>query len=159
LRGSSAIGLQWRPATVRYNFLVMNRLSPALGSLFLLAAVICSPSAATAAQTIPVVDGALGPCSIELTVNTSDGKPVYAATVKVHIAYGVGGFHKLDLEAGSNADGKVKFTGLPARLRRPPLEFEASKDQLLGVLTYDPAMECRAIHPIVLDKPNPPQDK
>ena len=106
-----------------------------------------------AAQNIPAVDGALGPCSIELTVNTTDSKPVYAASVKVHIAYGVGGFHKLDLEAGTNADGKVKFTGLPARVRRPPLEFEASKDQLVGMVTYDPAVECRAKHSVVLDKP------
>jgi hypothetical protein len=127
----------------------------------LLAALVCpAPSSAKpAAQDVPAVDAALGPCLLELTVNTGDGHPVYAATVKVHIAYGVGGFHKLDLEAGTNADGKVKFTGLPTRLRRAPLEFAASKDQLVGVVTYDPAVECRAKHPIVLDKPSPPQDK
>ena len=126
----------------------------------LLAAVSClaeSPAKAAAAQDIPVVDGGLGACSVELTVNTADGQPVYAGSVKVHIAYGFGGFHKLDLEAGTNASGKVKFTGLPNRVRRPPLEFEASKDQLVGVATVDPAVQCRAQRTIVIDKPKAPE--
>ena len=106
-----------------------------------------SPSAApTADAALPqaVVDGGVGPCAVEFTVETANGKPVAAANVKVHIAYGFGGFHKLDLEAGTNSEGKVRFTGLPARVRRPPLEFEASKDQLAGTATLDPATECQA---------------
>lgn len=103
-------------------------------------------------EKIPVMDGAAGPCSLELTVSGTDGKPVYAATVKIHIAYGFGGVRRLDLEAGTNSDGKVKFTGLPARVRRPPLEFQASKDGLVGVAMYDPLTECRAKHVITLDK-------
>jgi hypothetical protein len=66
-------------------------------------------------EKVPIIEGGAGPCSLELTVVGADGKPVYAATVKVHIAYGFGGMRKLDLEAGTNSDGKVKFAGLPAR--------------------------------------------
>ncbi len=83
---------------------------------------------------------------------TPDGKPAAAADVKVHIEYGFGGFHRLDLEAGANVDGKVRFTGLPAKVRRPPLEFRASKDQLMGVATFDPQTECQAKHEITLEK-------
>ncbi len=90
------------------------------------------------------MNGAAGPCSLEVTVLDLNAKPVYAASVKVHIAYGFGGFHKLDLEAGTNADGKLKFTGLPDRVRRPPLEFRASKSDLTGMATVDPATECEA---------------
>jgi hypothetical protein len=99
-----------------------------------------------------MIDGAIGPCSLELTVTTADGKPAAAASVKVHIAYGFGGFHKLDLEAGANVDGKVKFIGLPSRVRRPPLEFHASreKEQLAGDATFDPATECHAKRDIAL---------
>jgi hypothetical protein len=104
------------------------------------------------AEKVPVMDGAAGPCSLELTVSGADGKPVYAATVRVHIEYGFGGFHKLDLDAGTDSDGKVKFTGLPARVRRPPLEFHASKDKFEGVATYDPSAECQAKHDITLQK-------
>jgi hypothetical protein len=119
-----------------------------------------APPASSATQPVPevpVIDGGAGSCELQVTVTTADEKPVYDAKVKVHIAYGFGGFHKLDLEAGTNAEGKVKFTGLPPRVRRPPLEFQASKDQLVGVLKYDPATECHAQHAIKLDKPKPSQ--
>jgi hypothetical protein len=114
------------------------------------------PAAQPAAE-VPVIDGGAGPCDLQLTVTTVDGKPVYDAKVKVHIAYRFGGFHKLDLEAGTNAEGKVKFVGLPSRVRRPPMEFQASKEQLVGVFAYDPATECQVKHTITLDKPKPSQ--
>ena len=104
-------------------------------------------------QPVPVIDGGAGPCSCELKVMTSDGKPAAAADVKVHIEYGFGGFRRLDLEAGANQDGKVRFTGLPAKVKRPPLEFRASKNQLNGVATFDPLTECQAKHDITLEKP------
>jgi hypothetical protein len=106
--------------------------------------------AAQATERVPVMDGGAGPCSVELTVTRADGKPVYAARIKVHIAYGFGGMRRLDLEAGTNSDGKVKFSGLPARVRRPPLEFHAAKDELVGVAIYDPSTECDAKHGIAL---------
>ena len=115
-----------------------------------------TPQAPPAAQPATVVDGGLGPCSLEVTVTTADGKPAGAASVKVHIAYRFGGFHKLDLEAGANSDGKVKFTGLPSRVRRPPLEFHASKDQLEGTVTYDPATECQGKRDVTLSQKNTP---
>ena len=103
-------------------------------------------------EKVPVIQGGAGPCSLELTVRGVDGKPVYAATVKVHIAYGFGGMRRLDLEAGTNSDGKVKFAGLPDRVQRPPLEFHASKDEYEGVTEFDPSKECEARHAITLAK-------
>lgn len=104
------------------------------------------------AHKVPLIDGGAGPCSLEITVNGPDAKPVYAAKVKVHIAYGFGGFHKLDLEAGTNIDGKLKFTGLPDRVHRPPLEFDAAKNGMEGSATYDPESECHGRHDITLAK-------
>lgn len=109
-------------------------------------------SNAAPAQKIPVMDGEAGPCSLLLTVTDSNAKPVYAATIKVHIAYGFGGIRKLDLEAGTNSDGNVKFVGLPSRVRRPPLEFHATKDDVAGTATYDPSEECQAQHDVILQK-------
>jgi hypothetical protein len=103
----------------------------------------------------PVMDGGAGPCSVELTVKGPDRKPVYDATVKVHIAYGFAGAHRLDLQAGTDADGKVKFTGIPARVHRPPLEFEVSKGKLQATLDYDPSAECSAKHEVTLQKASP----
>jgi hypothetical protein len=109
----------------------------------------------TPALEVPAIDGGIGPCSIDLTVSDGYAKPVYAATVKVHIAYGFGGIRKLDLEAGTNSDGKVKFKGLPAKVHNPPLEFHASKDDLTGLASYNPATECQAKHDIILEKVKP----
>ena len=113
------------------------------------------PATPSDATKVPVIDGAVGPCSLDLTISGDDGKPVYNATVKVHIGYGMGGFHHLDLQAGTNADGKVRFTGLPIKVHHPPLEFDAAKDSLEGSLDYDPSAECHAQHEIKLQQPKP----
>jgi hypothetical protein len=116
-----------------------------------------SPSQSPAPAQVPVMNGGAGPCSLDVTVLDLNAKPVYAASVKVHVAYGFGGFHKLDLEAGTNADGKVKFTGLPDRVRRPPLEFNATKNDLAGLATVDPSSECEAKRVITVS-PHKSQD-
>jgi hypothetical protein len=107
-------------------------------------------------ENVPVIQGGAGPCSIEFTVRSADGKPVYAATVKVHIKYGFGGVRRLDLEAGTNSDGNVTFAGLPDRVQRPPLEFHASKDDLAGVVAFDPSTECQAQREITLARSKAP---
>jgi hypothetical protein len=106
-------------------------------------------SPAASSRTVPVMDGGAGPCSLDLSV-MNDGKPVPAADVKVHISYGFAGIRRLDLEAYTGNDGKVKFTGLPSRVHQPPLEFRASKDMLAGVAVYNPQTECHAQHEITL---------
>jgi hypothetical protein len=106
------------------------------------------PSADSSPMTL-VMDGGAGPCSLELSV-TNDGKPAVATNVKVHIAYGFAGARKLDLDAYTGNDGKLKFTGLPERVKRPPLKFRASKDKLTGTAIYDPETECHAKLDLVL---------
>jgi hypothetical protein len=116
-------------------------------------------SPAQLAHNVPVMDGGAGPCSIELTALSADAKPVYGATIKVHMAFGFGGFHRLDLEASTNVDGKVNFVGIPSRVHRPPLLFRAAKNQLVGTVQYDPDTECHAKHDIMLDMPKAPPNK
>jgi hypothetical protein len=101
---------------------------------------------------IPVTDGTSGPCSIEFNVTSTDGKPVFAALINVHMAWGFMGAHKLDMGVYTNAQGKAKFTGIPVKVRFPPIEFNAKKDNLVGVATMVPQQECQAKHDIVLDK-------
>jgi hypothetical protein len=101
---------------------------------------------------IPVTDAESGPCSIELTVTSTDGKPIYAARIDYHAAYGFLGAHKLDMTVYTNANGKAKFAGIPAKVKNPPIEFHATKDDLVGLANMDPASECQAKHDIVMDK-------
>ena len=123
--------------------------------VFLVLAIACAATQAQSPEKPAIVDGGLGPCALEVTV-VADAKPVYGASVKMHIAYGFGGFHKLDLEVGTNADGKAKFTGLPTRVRRPPLEVNATKDDLAGTVTFDPATQCQAKQQITVVKASQP---
>jgi hypothetical protein len=127
-----------------------------LGASLLTTGVCLAQAASPGSSQVPVMDGAAGRCSLLLTV-VANGKPVSAANVKVHIEYGFGGFHRLDLEAYTNTDGQVKFAGLPAKVHRPPLQFSGSKDQLSGIATYDPASECEAKHDLRLEKQVPAQ--
>jgi|SRR5215469_4538622 len=110
------------------------------------------PAQPQQSDDVPTIDGGVGPCSVEFTITDADTKPVYAATVKVHITYGFAGVRKLDLEAGTNAQGKVLFKGLPIRVHNPPVEFHASKNELTGTASYNPATECQAKHSIMLGK-------
>ncbi len=137
--------------------LFMNRVLGILCSLAITAIVLPSQGRAQSSnEQVPVIEGGAGRCSLDLTVRGADGKPVYAATVKVHIKYGFGGMRRLDLEAGTNSDGKVRFAGLPTRVQRPPLEFHASKEMFEGVATFDPSTECHALRDLKLEKPRPP---
>src|SRR5690349_12934516 len=112
-------------------------------------AQVQQPAQPEQAQDIPSVDGEAGPCSVELTVVDEEGKAVFSAQVKVRIAYGFAGTHKLDLSAYTNAQGKTKFKGLPAKVRKPPIEFVAAKGELNGLATVNPEAECTAKHDIV----------
>lgn len=113
------------------------------------------PAQPQQADDIPVTDAQSGPCSIELTVTSGDVKPVYAARIDYHTAYGFMGTHKLDMTVYTNSQGKARFAGIPAKVRRPPIEFRAAKDDLVGLATMDPATECHAKHDIVMDKQKP----
>jgi hypothetical protein len=102
-------------------------------------------------KSVPVIDGGIGPCTADFTINDSAGSPVYAAKVTVHIAYRFMNAHKLDLEVSTNADGKARFTGLPDRLKHG-LYFHASEGNRAGEAFDDPANNCKAQFTVTLQK-------
>src|SRR5215470_7692960 len=107
-------------------------------------------------KSIPVIDGGLGQCTADFTITDTDNKPIYAAKVKVHIAYGFASARKLDLEVGTNVDGKARFTGLPERVKKG-LFFEASEGDRTGTAFLDPSKTCQAQFTIALRKPTTAQ--
>lgn len=106
---------------------------------------------ATPAAPVPAIDGGIGTCSADFVVNDADGKPVYAATIKVHIEYGFMYLRKLDLQIGTNADGKARFTGFPDRVKHG-LFFEASEGDRTAEAFDDPSTNCKNQFTIVLRK-------
>jgi hypothetical protein len=104
------------------------------------------------AKQVPVINAGAGPCSVDFTVTDANSKPVYAATIKVHVAYGFLGAHRQDLQVGTNYEGKARFAGLPKKVKAETLYFVASQGDLSGVSIYDPTKTCTASQTIVLVK-------
>ena len=78
-----------------YNPEHMNRMLRVLCPILIAAPLLSRAQAPVPNEKVPVIDGGAGSCSVELTVRSADGKPVYAATVKVHVKYGFGGMREL----------------------------------------------------------------
>jgi hypothetical protein len=129
-------------------------------ALFLLAACVMAFPQTSATQpdpkAVPSIDGGIGPCSADFTINDANGSPVYAAKVKVHIAYGWMNVRKLDLELGTNVDGKARFTGLPDRIKHG-IYFKASEGNRTGEAFDDPANNCKAQFTITLRERDTPK--
>jgi hypothetical protein len=123
----------------------------ALVAFTLCAGAFAQTSPSADPKSVPEIDGAIGSCSADFTVTDAAGAPIYNAKINVHIAYGFGSFHKLDLEVSTNADGKARFTGLPNRLKRP-LTFHASEGDREGEITDDPEKTCKAQFTLALQK-------
>lgn len=85
----------------------------------------------------------LGPCSAVLTVTDADSKPVYAAKVTARVQYGVMGVKKLDLEAFTGPDGKVKLARLPESLKKPMI-IHIGKDEKGDQVEFNPSLNCHA---------------
>jgi hypothetical protein len=128
----------------------------ALATVFALA-TLSSPAlpqdASQDPNAVPVIDGAIGSCSADFTITDASGAPVYDAKIKVHIAYRFGGFHKLDLEVGTNAAGKARFIGLPDKTKQG-LFFRASQGDREGSAFDDPAKTCKTAFTVALEKKN-----
>jgi DNA-binding beta-propeller fold protein YncE len=108
---------------------------------------------ATAQQGRPsselaVISARLGNCSADFTVTDAAGAPVYAATIHVRIRYGFMSVKRMDLEVGTNSDGKARVEGLPEKAR--PLVYEVAKDGRTATVTQDLAATCRGMYSVAL---------
>ena len=106
------------------------------------------------AHAIPFIDGGIGACTADFTINDNAGKPIYDAQIKVHLSYGAFGVHKLDLQVGTNIDGKARFTGLPSKSKQG-FFFQASKGDSTGSAFDDPTKTCNAQFTVALEKQAP----
>ncbi|MFZ0733427.1 MAG: hypothetical protein WAM79_13955 [Candidatus Sulfotelmatobacter sp.] len=123
------------------------------GFVLLVAALFVPMSSIQAQQpdphSVPVVDAGVGPCTADFTITDSDGKPVYAAQITVRVRYGH--FHRMDLEVGSNVDGKARFIGLPDH-PKSGLFFQATAGDRTGSAFDDPSTNCKAQFPVTVRK-------
>ena len=119
---------------------------------FLLAIIVlapCAPFAANNSPEVPVVDGGIGPCRADFTVKDEAGKPIYNATIKVNLRYGIFNKRKMDLEIGTNSDGKARIIGLPDSPKKP-LEFQIKSGTVTKSVEDDPSTNCTAVYEVTL---------
>ena len=120
---------------------------PLLWTIILFAS--CASVAANNSTEVPVVDGGIGPCRADFTVKDEAGKPIYNATIKVTLRYGIFNKRKMDLEIGTNSDGKARIIGLPDSPKKP-LEFQIKSGTVSKSIGDDPSTNCTAVYEVTL---------
>ena len=103
---------------------------------------------ATPTPELPIIDARLGACAADFTVTDADGKPVYNATIRVRIRYGFMNVKRMDLEVGTNSDGKARVDGLPAKAK--PLAYEITRADKQAAVEQNLATSCKASYEVSL---------
>ena len=113
----------------------------------LLASGVQAP-AAPSKPALAVISARLGPCAADFTVTDATSSPVYAATVHVRIRYGFLGLKRMDLEVGTDSDGKARVEGLPASAK--PLVYDISSADKKTTVEQILATRCQATYAVAL---------
>jgi len=116
--------------------------------LIIAAALAQQPAADAPKPDLAIISARLGPCSADFTVTDADGKPVYAAIVHVRVRYGFMSVKRMDLEVGTNSEGKARVEGLPEKAK--PLIYDVTKDTLKGTAQQDLAASCKSMFQVAL---------
>ncbi len=122
-----------------------------VGVIFSLAALAQAPAPQNPPAPANEISADLGPCSAQFKVTDLAGKPIYNATITVQIRYGFMAQRKLDLEAHTDANGKVKFVKMPGQARRP-ITFKISYGPDTAAAGFDPATNCDPSYVVPLGK-------
>ena len=97
---------------------------------------------------LSVIDARLGSCAADFTVKDASDAPLYAATVHVRIRYGFLGLKRMDLEVGTNSEGKARVAGLPGGAK--PLTYDISKADRKTTVEQNLSTNCQATYAISL---------
>jgi hypothetical protein len=120
-----------------------------MNAAFVLALTMAGGQGADPAKPdLATINARLGMCTADFTVTGADGKPVYAATVHVRLRYGFLSLKRMDLEVGTNSDGKARVEGLPLGGRR--LVYDITKETRKTTVEQDLTTNCHAMHTVAL---------
>lgn len=118
-----------------------------IATIALAVALVQQPAGAPKPE-LAVIDARVGACSADFTVKDSDGAPVYAATIHVRVRYGFLGLKRMDLEVGTNSDGKARVAGLPGGAK--PLTYDVWKADKKVAVEQNLSSNCQATHEVSL---------
>jgi hypothetical protein len=122
--------------------------SPLLATFAFFCLIVLAPrpgNAQSSAQSAPLaeISADLGPCSAHVTVNGTDGKPIYAAKITTRVLYGPFSVKKLDLTAFTGVDGQVEITHLPEIRKKTMTIYIRNADDEVAV-DFTPSSSCHS---------------
>ena len=104
--------------------------------------LIQQPATEAPKPELAIISARLGTCSADFTVKDADGKPLYAAIVHVRVRYGFLNVKRMDLEVGTNSEGKTRVEGLPGKAK--PLTYDISWADKKAAVGQDLSTNCNA---------------
>lgn len=107
-------------------------------------------SARSQAAEVPTVNADIGACSADFTVSQRLNHPLFNAQITVKISYGFLGTKKMDLQIGTNSEGKARFEGLPSKVHNPPLRFTIKHNGWTKTVDYWPRVRCHAKYAVIM---------
>jgi hypothetical protein len=119
-----------------------------IATLAVAAALAQQPAAETQKPELAIISARLGSCAADFTVKDADGKPVYAATVHVRVRYGFMSLKRMDLEVGTNSDGKARVEGLPEKGKL--LAYDITKADKKAAVEQDLEISCHKVFDVSL---------
>lgn len=97
---------------------------------------------------LPVIKAGLGTCQADFTVKDMAGAPIYNATITVRVRYGFMSMKRMDLEIGTNSEGKARVEGLPEKAKA--LNYEIARDATKKIVTQDVQTVCKGTYDVIL---------
>ena len=115
--------------------------------------LVCLTGAASIAGSpsdVPSVSADVGPCSADFIVVDAGKKPIYNASIHVKVNFGFMGKRNVNLQIGTNSDGKAHIEGLPNKVKKPPLEYTIQSGELTKTVSNDPVADCHPYFSVTL---------
>jgi hypothetical protein len=111
-----------------------------LGIALVAAVLAQQPPAGAPSVENPALQAGLGACSADFVITDGEGHPVAAAIIRTRVRYGPMSVKRMDLEIGTDSDGKARIEGLPAKAR--PVVYDINKAGRVGSATQSLADQC-----------------
>ncbi len=105
--------------------------------------------ATTPGNIIPEISADMGECTVDFVITDLAGKGIYNAKVSTIIRHGFLNKRKLELEAATNSDGRLRYVALPNSVK-DPLTFRIRYGGDSQRITWDPGNNCKARYDVPL---------
>lgn len=120
-----------------------------LGVAVVASGLLFAQTPARPVNPVTEISADLGTCSAEFHVTDMRGHGIYDAKIRTVIRYGFLSKRKLELEAGTNSDGRARFVKLPDNTKKS-IEFTITNGIDRAKRSFNPGTDCHAEYDVPL---------